>query len=85
MLTAFFEEIPTFFTYYNGLFLLQAALRTIGLAAIGCVVGFLLGFFWAIVRLLSGKAALPARLASVLYVEFFRRVPFLVTLMIVFL
>jgi len=84
MLTAFFEEIPAFFTYYNGLFLLQAAMRTIGLSAIGCVVGFLLGFFWAIVRLLSGKATLPARLASILYVEFFRRVPFLVTLMIVF-
>jgi polar amino acid transport system permease protein len=84
MLTALIEEIPTFFSYYNCLFLLQAGLRTIGLSAIGCVIGLLLGFFWAIVRLLSGKTAFPARLASVLYVEFFRRVPFLVTLMIVF-
>ncbi len=84
MLTAFFEEIPAFFTYYNGLFLLQAAARTIGLSAIGCAVGFVLGFFWAILRLVRGKAGLPAWLLSVLYVEFFRRVPFLVTLMVVF-
>ena len=79
-----FEEIPRFFTYYNGLFLLQAAGRTIGLSAIGCAVGFAVGFFLAILRITREKNLLPVRLASIGYVEFFRRVPFLVTLMLVF-
>ena len=80
----FFEEIPRFFTYYNGLFLLQAAGRTIGLSAIGCVVGFVIGFFLAILRITREKDLLLMRFASIGYVEFFRRVPFLVTLMLVF-
>ncbi len=79
-----FEEIPRFLTYYNGLFLLQAAGRTIGLSAIGCVVGFAIGFFLAILRITREKNLLLMRLASIGYVEFFRRVPFLVTLMLVF-
>jgi polar amino acid transport system permease protein len=78
------QEIPRFFTYYNGIFLLQAAWRTIALSAVGCVVGFAIGFFMAIIRITRGRRLLAARVPSIGYVEFFRRVPFLVTLMFMF-
>lgn len=78
------QEIPRFFTYYNGIFLLQAAWRTIALSAVGCVVGFAIGFFMAIIRITRERRLLAARVPSIGYVEFFRRVPFLVTLMFMF-
>jgi polar amino acid transport system permease protein len=84
MPSAFIEEILQFFTYYNGIFFLQAGVRTLGLSVIGFMTGFVLGFFLAIVRITRGPLFLPAHLFSILYVEVFRRIPFLVTLMITF-
>jgi polar amino acid transport system permease protein len=78
------EEIPRFFTYYNGIFLLKAAGATIALSAVGCVVGFAIGFFLAIIRITRERGLLAARIPSIGYVELFRRVPFLVTLMFMF-
>jgi len=84
MWASFLEDIPRFFTYYNGIFLLQAGARTIGLSAIGCIIGFAIGFFLAIIRISRERSFLPMRLFSINFVEFFRRVPFLVTLMLIF-
>lgn len=78
------QEIPRFFTYYNGIFLLKAAGATIALSAVGCVVGFAIGFFMAIVRITRERSLVTARVFSIGYVECFRRVPFLVTLMFMF-
>ena len=78
------QEIPRFFTYYNGIFLLKAAGATIALSAVGCVVGFAIGFLMAIVRITRERTLVAARVFSIGYVECFRRVPFLVTLMFMF-
>lgn len=84
MLDRLIEEAPRFFSYYNLLFLGQAALTTVALSAVGCGLGLLAGFFIAVARLPKGWAWLPLRTVMTLYVELFRRVPFLVTLMLVF-
>lgn len=84
MLTRVIEELPGFLGYYNIIFLLKAAGTTLCLSAVGCSLGLLLGFFIAFVRITKGIPLIPARILSVSYVEFFRRIPFLVTLMVVF-
>jgi polar amino acid transport system permease protein len=84
MLTRLVEEFPRFLGYYNMVFLLKAAWITLALSAVGCFLGLTIGFFIAMVRVTRGKLLVPARVISVSYVEFFRRIPFLVTLMIVF-
>jgi polar amino acid transport system permease protein len=84
MLAGLLDEIPRFFTYYNLKFLLGAAATTILLSAGGCILGASLGFFLAIIRVTRSRVLLPARLAAISYIEFFRRVPFLVTLMTMF-
>ncbi len=78
------EEIPSFLGYYNIIFLLQALLATFLLSAIGCAVGSVIGFLLAISRRSRSLALLPIRAATVLFIEIFRRVPFLVTLMLIF-
>jgi polar amino acid transport system permease protein len=78
------EEFPRFFTYYNIVFFLQAMVTTFLLSAIGCVIGFAMGFFLVIARRTTGWWLFPARVLAMLFVEFFRRVPFLVTLLLVF-
>jgi polar amino acid transport system permease protein len=79
-----FAELGRFFSYYNVVFLLLAAVDTLILAAAGCMVGFLLGFAIAVVRQTSGATWLALRIAAGCYVQLFRRVPFLVTLFLVF-
>ena len=76
--------MPRFFSYYNLLFFAKALGVTFALSAIGCVVGFSLGFLLAAVRLDSRPAGRPLRIASTVFIELFRRIPFLVTLMLVF-
>lgn len=76
-------ELPRFFTYYTVVFLLQAMLRTIGMTLLGCGVGFLFGFMIAALRITKAPILLPLRLLGTLYVEVFRRIPFLVILFIV--
>lgn len=78
------DEVPRFFTYYNAVFLLEALGVTFALSAAGCVVGALLGFLAAVCRRTSSPALLPLRAFVIVYVELFRRIPFLVTLMLVF-
>jgi len=77
------EQLPLFFNYHNLVFLLQAAGRTLGMTVIGCTVGFVCGFLIAVLRRSSTMWLLPVRLAGIAYVEFFRRIPFLVILFIV--
>lgn len=84
MLEQIIEELPRFFGYYNLLFFAKALGVTFALSAIGCVVGFTLGFVLAAVRLTTRPAAAPLRVAATLFIELFRRIPFLVTLMLMF-
>lgn len=77
------EQLPMFFNYHNLVFLLQAAGRTLGMTVIGCTVGFVAGFLIAVLRRSSSIWLLPLRLIGITYVEFFRRIPFLVILFIV--
>jgi polar amino acid transport system permease protein len=78
------HEIGAFATWYNLVFLVQAGARTLLLSAAGCLCGFVLGFILAVLRHTVGRALLPARVLGVMYVEIFRRIPFLVTLFLVF-
>jgi polar amino acid transport system permease protein len=84
MLERMAQQVPTLFGYYNVLFVAKAALATLGLSAIGCVIGTALGFGLVLVRLTPGWPFAPLRWFTILLVELFRRVPFLVTLMLVF-
>jgi polar amino acid transport system permease protein len=84
MLESLLDEIPRFFTYYNGLFLLQGMLTTLLLSAAGVTGGGLVGSALALVRIGSRPLWLPLRVAAIVYVETLRRIPFLVTLMLVF-
>jgi len=78
------EELPRFFSYYNLIFFAKALGVTFALSAIGCIVGFSLGFVLAAVRLTTRPATKPLRVAVTVFIELFRRIPFLVTLMLVF-
>jgi polar amino acid transport system permease protein len=77
-------QLPHFVTWYNAAFLLRAACVTLGLSVLGCLVGITLGGAIAVLRRTRGRTLAPLRALAVLYVELFRRVPFLVTLMLVF-
>ncbi|MEI8144564.1 MAG: amino acid ABC transporter permease [Alphaproteobacteria bacterium] len=78
------EEAPRFFTYWNMLFLANAALNTLLVSLIGCLSGYVLGFAIATFRLPQITPLAPVRGALILYVEAIRRIPFLVLLMCVF-
>jgi polar amino acid transport system permease protein len=80
----FLAELPQFFGYYNVIFLAKAALATVALAAVGAVIGSLAGLLLALVRLTRSPWLAPLRWLAVLFTELFRRIPFLVTLMLVF-
>lgn len=83
-MTALLRQAHQFATWYNLLFLLEAGARTLVLSAAGCLCGFLLGFALAVLRHTAARILLPARILSTVYVEMFRRIPFLVTLFLVF-
>ena len=78
------DELPRFFNHYNLIFFAKALGVTFALSAIGCIVGFTLGFALAAVRMTTRPAARPLRIAATVFIELFRRIPFLVTLMLVF-
>lgn len=78
------EELPSFFSYYNLLFFAKAFGTTLALSAVGCIVGFTLGFVLAAVRMTTHRALMPLRILVQCFVELFRRIPFLVSLMLVF-
>jgi len=71
-------EIPRFFTLQKLALLLEAMGTTLAMTIIGCVFGFLLAFTIVFLRQTPGRLALPIRLVAILYVEIFRRIPFLV-------
>jgi len=71
-------EIPRFFTLQKLALLLEAMGTTLAMTIIGCVLGFLLAFTIVFLRQTPGRLALPIRLVAILYVEIFRRIPFLV-------
>jgi polar amino acid transport system permease protein len=83
MLERLAGEIPRFFNGYTVVFLLQAMGTTLLMTLIGCILGFLLGFGIALLRQMPGLVWVPLRLLAVAYVEFFRRIPFLVILYLV--
>lgn len=82
MLDRIIQEAPQFFGYYNVIFLLQAMFHTFVLSAVGCGVGLVIGMLLAVTRRTSDPLILPLRILVIFYVEIFRRVPFLVTLML---
>jgi polar amino acid transport system permease protein len=77
------QQIPRFFNYYNVLFLLDGIASTLLLTFIGCGAGLILGSLLVYTRLSKSPWLLPIRILLIGYVEFFRRIPFLVILFIV--
>jgi polar amino acid transport system permease protein len=71
-------------SYYDGRLLLIGLLTTLGLAVAGCGAGFLFGFAVAILRTTRSRAMAPLRAALFVYCLLLRRIPFLVTLLLVF-
>jgi polar amino acid transport system permease protein len=78
------NEAPRFFTWWNMLFLGQAVLNTLVASVLGCGMGYALGFALATLRLPQVMPFGPMRAAAILWVEAFRRIPFLVLLLLVF-
>lgn len=77
-------QLPRFLTWYNAAFLVQAAALTLALSALGSIVGIVCGGGIAVLRRTTGWPLAPLRAVGILYVELFRRIPFLVTLLLVF-
>jgi polar amino acid transport system permease protein len=76
-------DLATLLTPSTLLFLLRGAAMTLMLTAIGCTAGLVGGTALAYARGAKGPFTLPLRLAAILHVEVFRRIPFLVTLFLV--
>ncbi len=83
-MSALIEEAPRFFSYYNLIFLGEAFLYTALLSLVGCGLGFCVGFGLAVLRHPRLTRSVPLRWLATGYVEIFRRIPFLVLLMVVF-
>ena len=83
MLERIAAQAPEFFTGTNAAFVAEAVGRTLWMTLIGCSIGFALGLLIAVLRQSRSRLTLPFRLLAIGYVEFFRRIPFLVTLFIV--
>ncbi|WP_158292297.1 ABC transporter permease subunit [Paracraurococcus ruber] len=84
MLDIILAEAPRFFTWWNLLFLGQAMLNTLLASLLGCGLGYAAGFLLACLRLPPLGLPAPLRLPVILWVEGFRRIPFLVLLLLVF-
>jgi polar amino acid transport system permease protein len=77
-------QLTHLFSYYNLLLLLEGLVATFVLSVIGCLAGFVSGFVVAILRVTRSRTMAPVRAVMFAYCLLFRRVPFLVTLMLVF-
>jgi len=77
-------EAPRFFTWWNLRFLALAVVNTLVASVAGCVIGYAAGFLLAALRLPQLVGFAPIRVASIFWVETFRRIPFLVLLLLVF-
>ncbi len=84
MLTELLREAPRFFSPYNLLLFGQALLQTVALSLGGGAIGLAAGGGLAVLRMPRLVRLLPARVLATLYVELFRRIPFLVKLLCVF-
>lgn len=78
------SDLELFFTPGNLRLIGISFLTTASLSVLGCGIGFLSGFFLALMRHPRIIPFLPARWIAILYTEMFRRIPFLVKLMVVF-
>lgn len=83
MIDAIVSAAPRFFTLGTTEFLLAALLRTLWMTVFGCSLGFAFGMGIAVLRRTRAWALAPARLIAMLVVETFRRLPFLVILILV--
>jgi polar amino acid transport system permease protein len=77
-------EAPRFYTWWNLRFLLQAVGNTLLASVAGCALGYAVGFLLAALRLPQLVSFVPVRALAILWVETFRRIPFLVLLLLVF-
>jgi len=84
MMSSILAEWPRFATWYNVLFLLKAAGVTLALSALGAVLGSVIGFGLALLRLTTARLLAPLRLLAAGFTQMFMRVPFLVTLFLMF-
>ncbi len=77
------EQIPRFFSGPNLILLLESAALTLAMTLVGCLIGFGLAFVLVYLRQTPGLWAMPLRFACILYVEVFRRIPFIVVVYLV--
>lgn len=77
------DQIPAFLTASNAAFLLGALGRTLLMTVIGCSLGFGFGLVLAVIRRSEAAWLAPLRIVALLLVETFRRLPFLVILILV--
>lgn len=78
------EEAPRFFTYWNMVFLADAAKNTLLVSFFGCLIGYIAGFVIATFRVVRVNPIPPLRALFIFYTEMVRRIPFLVLLLCVF-
>ncbi|WP_158782160.1 amino acid ABC transporter permease [Pantoea sp. BAV 3049] len=78
------QQMMNLLNHFTLEFILQAALNTLSLSAIGCSVGLLIGFLIACLRQTRARILLPLRVLAIVVVELLRRIPFLVTLFLIF-
>ena len=83
MLERLANEIPRFFSWQNMVLLGEAMGITLTMTVLGCVLGFFFAFVIAFTRHTPGLVTLPFRIVAILFVEIFRRIPFLVVLFLV--
>ena len=76
-------QIPDFFPAANMSLLAEAATMTLSMTFVGCLIGFGFAFVLVYLRQTPGLWAAPLRFACILYVEIFRRIPFLVVVYLV--
>lgn len=76
-------QMPDFFSAKNMVLLLESAALTLSMTALGCLIGFGLALLLVYLRTTPGLWALPLRVVCILYVEVFRRIPFLVVIYLV--
>ena len=77
------NEIPRFFSWQNIVLLAEAMGITLAMTFIGCILGLAFAFVIAFTRQVPGLLTLPLRTSAILFVEIFRRIPFLVVLFLV--
>jgi polar amino acid transport system permease protein len=83
MFDTFLNQLPRFATWETAGYFYHAMVTTLTMTLIGCVIGFVFAFTLVVLRTTPGWIYLPLRLITIAFVEFFRRVPFLVLLFLV--